>query len=200
MEEKHLRTSQLIEFIASGLPDSKVTLKELTDSFSDRAFGIAILIFVLPNIIPHGLPGVSSVTAVPIALFSLQMLLGYHRIKLPKWLAQKPFEGAFLKKVLLKCTPSLRMMEKLIKPRLSQMTSARMERLIGAVILVLAFVIFLPIPFGNFFPSLCMGLLALGLLERDGALVVGGIVAAVTTVGGMSIIILKLLHLAVNSF
>jgi hypothetical protein len=60
---------------------------------------------------------------------------------------------------------------------------------IGAVCLVLAVVIALPIPFGNMLPALCILGIAVGMLQRDGALVAGSMTAGGLVVTGLSTVI-----------
>ena len=48
------------------------------------------------------------------------------------------------------------------------------ERLIGLAVLVLAFVLILPIPFGNFVPALTCALFSLALMQRDGLAALAG--------------------------
>ena len=58
--------------------------------------------------------------------------------------------------------------EKLLRPRWSWLVGPRAEHVLGALTLVLAVVITLPIPFGNMLPAFAICLIALGVLERDG--------------------------------
>ena len=53
----------------------------------------------------------------------------------------------------------------------------------GAVCLLLSLILVLPIPFGNMLPSLAICIIALGMLERDGAWILGGLVSAVVAAG-----------------
>ena len=61
------------------------------------------------------------------------------------------------------------------------MTGVLGKRLIGVAGLLLALVVFLPVPFGNSIPGLALVLMAVGLLGRDGLAVMAG--AAVGLVG-----------------
>ncbi len=72
----------------------------------------------------------------------------------------------------------------MIQPRLLPLTSALGQRLIGAVGMLLAAIVFLPVPFGNAIPGIALVLMAVGLLSRDGvAVMVGGTVAVGVGVG-----------------
>ena len=50
-----------------------------------------------------------------------------------------------------------------------------MQRFLGIAFVILATVMSLPIPFGNFPPGLAMALMAIGLIERDGLIIILGL-------------------------
>ena len=62
--------------------------------------------------------------------------------------------------------PLLDWVEKVSRPRWSEL--ARRERLAGAACLYLAVVLLLPLPFVNLVPAVCLALIALGVVQRDG--------------------------------
>lgn len=84
--------------------------------------------------------------------------------------------------------PWLGKAERLLRPRYGFFAKPPMEYLVGAVCLLLALVLVLPIPLGNALPALAISLLALGVLERDGLWIGGGLlpsVVAATVVSGV---------------
>jgi hypothetical protein len=48
------------------------------------------------------------------------------------------------------------------------------ERIVGAACLLLAIILFLPIPFGNIPPAFAIAAFSLGILERDGVATIIG--------------------------
>lgn len=70
---------------------------------------------------------------------------------------------------------------------------------LGAVFVVLATIMSLPIPFGNFMPGLAMALIAIGLIECDGVLILLGLLMGVATVVLMFTVVDALLS-ALQSF
>ena len=70
------------------------------------------------------------------------------------------------------------------------------KRLIGALGLLLAAIMFLPIPFGNALPGLALVLMAAGLLGRDGLAVVAGWVIGLAGVAVVSGFIWGAFHAA----
>jgi hypothetical protein len=81
-----------------------------------------------------------------------------------------PHLAAGLPKVLV----WLERVEAVSRPRFSILFGAVGERLIGLVIFVLALVLILPIPGGNFIPGVTVTVLSLALVQRDGLLALFG--------------------------
>ncbi|MGH6960902.1 MAG: exopolysaccharide biosynthesis protein, partial [Dongiaceae bacterium] len=72
----------------------------------------------------------------------------------------------------------LRLAERVLCRRFPALTSRSMERLIGAVCLVLAVLISLPIPFTGIPLAVPVIVLSLGIIERDGAFILFGLAGA----------------------
>ncbi|MGL5805361.1 MAG: exopolysaccharide biosynthesis protein, partial [Xenococcaceae cyanobacterium] len=79
--------------------------------------------------------------------------------------------------------PYLNKVEHLIRPRWEFMISPAIERLLGVIIFILAIVITLPIPFGNFLPAIVVVLISLGILEKDGMAIAIGILGSFVIFG-----------------
>jgi hypothetical protein len=58
---------------------------------------------------------------------------------------------------------------------------AGQERLIGLVCAYLSLILLLPLPFVNAPPAICLALIALGLIQRDGVLIALGLAGTVMT-------------------
>jgi hypothetical protein len=187
------RTSALLLDFAHGFPGERVRLRDLADLLGARSFGFLLLLFALPNVLPFGIPGLSTITGVPLALVALQMMLGLPRPYLPDWLGDRSIRRDDFRRMVAKSVPWLRRVERLMKPRWTMLTNARSERILGGVCFMLAAVLCLPIPLGNLLPAIGVALLSLGILERDGALVgvgfvagLGGVVLASGVAWGMA--------------
>jgi len=196
--QKHTlhRTSHLLQRLMDGIdPNARLTIRELLQALGDRAFGIAVLIFSLPNSIPiPSPPGFSTLFGLPIIFLALQMIVGASKPWLPNFIADKSFSQETLHKVLDKAIPYVVRMEKILKPRFNYLSPKNAERVIGFFILVMAFVLSMPIPLGNFFPGLAITILALALLQSDGLVAMGGIILSAITafvIGGAIFIAMK---------
>lgn len=175
--ESKKRVSQILDQIGDDDRRERVSISDLMRAMDARAVAALILMFALPNVLPTP-PGTSSILGLPLLYLSAQMMLG----KLP-WLpaliADRSMTRSDYRTFVGRATPWLARAERLLKPRLLFITSPKGEQVIGALCLLLAIVLALPIPLGNMLPALAISLMALGVLERDGLWVMGGAVVAV---------------------
>ena len=79
--------------------------------------------------------------------------------------------------------PRLIRLERVIRPRYWPFWRKQGDRIIGGLALVLAIVVTLPIPLGNWLPALATALLGLALSERDGVLLAVGGALSVASIG-----------------
>ena len=171
-----VRTSDILETLFTGPPDSRVSLDDIRAALADRAFGFIILVLTLPNCVPvPGPPGLSAVLGVPVALLALQLAAGMRQPWLPGWLGQRSVRRGNCTRILDKALPLLRRLERLVKPRLAALNTPAADRINGALLLLFAIVLSLPIPTGNLLPALAVALLALGMIEQDGVATLAGI-------------------------
>jgi len=174
-------SSLLLEFAAHCRAE-RVRVSDITESLGKRSFGFILLIFALPNSLPVvGIPGVSTITGLPLLLASLQMMLGHQRVYLPRWIANSSMATADFQRLIHKVAPWLKRIERLMKPRLSLLTRGYAEPLLGACCALLAFLLILPIPFGNLLPGLGILFIALGLIERDGLCTCAGLTLGIAS-------------------
>lgn len=178
--EKPRRTTDILFDAVRNGTHERISIGELVDGLGERAFGILLLLFSLPTILPAP-PGLSAITGLPILLFSVQMIMGSPHPWMPKFLRRRSFLRSDLLTVLEKAERYLRWIEKFSRPRLVNLTEGGPERIAGFVIFFLSVVLILPIPLGNIFPSIAIGLMALAQMERDGATMIAGYVMAVVS-------------------
>lgn len=176
------KVSQIIGELARS-DKADVKLSDLVAVLDERAFGVLMLILSLPNAVGLGtIPGLSTVFGVPQIFVSLQMIMGAHRPWLPKMVLDRSITMKDFRKMVEKAEPHLLRFERLLRPRLAVMSSTLVERLLGLVLLLLSILVALPIPFANQPPAVAQGLISLGLIERDGVVVlIGLVVAAIAT-------------------
>lgn len=185
------RASTILSALVERGDTRPLRIADLLDALHERAFGMAMLIFVLPNTPPiPGIPYVSTLTGIPICLFALQMLFGLDRPWLPQRLARREIPQRRVRAAWRKILPAFVRVERYVRPRHLALTSELAERLLALVIVALAVVLALPIPAGNLLPAWAIALLALGLMERDGRLVIAGLVMTVIAAAWLTALLL----------
>lgn len=168
------RAAELLEEFISNFQGNTITLEDLLNALGHRAFGLAILVFALANLLIANIPGISTVLGLPLILISVQMVMGYSRPWLPKKLAQRAFKRTTFERMIKRSVRVLRSIEKLIKPRLLVLSEHKAERYLGAIACAMSIVLALPIVFGNWLPAWGLAFIALGMIERDGLFIIIG--------------------------
>lgn len=157
----------------------KVSVKEIVDALDARSFGLATLLFALPSVVPMP-PGIPTVVGICLLIVSFQMVLGREDLWLPGILSKRTFDRKSLVSAFEGLAPKLQMIERATKPRLLFMTGRAGTVAIGIVVLIMAIVLVLPLPpGGNFPPALACAVLGMGLAQRDGVIVLIGLVVSV---------------------
>lgn len=160
----------------------RVAFGEILHSLHHRAFGFATLIFSLPCCLPMP-PGVPTLCGIALVIIALNLMAMRRRLWLPTAIAGRTIARADLQRMVGWGTPITQRIERYCRPRLPEMTESVGKVLVGAVIFVLGFIMILPIPFiGNMPPAMAATVIALGMTERDGLVVLIGLVVSVAAV------------------
>jgi hypothetical protein len=175
------RTSQLLRDFVTSHTEPRISLGALRDALEDRGFGVLLFIFALPNLVPVNIPLLSAVLGLPLVLLAAQLTYGRHKPWFPRWLTQRSFPRDGFANVVLRSLPYLERAERLLRPRLTVLLSWTGERLIGLAILILALVLFLPIPFANWLPACAIAIIGLAIVEKDGLAVLVGLAVGVAS-------------------
>lgn len=175
------RLSVMLAAIAADESRERIAISDLLAVMDERAIAALMFVFAVPNVLPTP-PGTSSLLAAPLLFLALQLTLGLKpwlpRLVGARSLARKDFAA-----VVARVGPWLARAERLLKPRLTRFVVGPAENVVGAVCLLLAAILFLPVPLGNMLPALAICLMGLGVLERDGLWVIAGVIVALLSVG-----------------
>jgi len=202
-EQPPLPTSELLIHLVDDGTQDAMTVGDLIDGLGGRAFSIILLLLTLPIAVP-GPPGLPVVFAVPLLILSTQLWLGRSAPWLPAFVRRRRFSRAALLMVLRKVRPTLARLESICRPRLTLLSDGVGQRWIGAFFFLCALVLTnpVPIPFSHLPLALALAVLSLGFVERDGVIMIGGMLAAMAGVainlsltGGALVLGLKFLHL-----
>lgn len=175
VDQQKIITTQIIEDVVNSSSSDRLPIRDLIDAMDSVGFGLAIMIFSFGIIIPLP-PPFPSIIALPLVVFASQMVLGYSSPKLPKRFSDLSVKRSVLAMLVQKSSPYIRKVERILRPRLSFMTHAFAERIVGVFILIFASFIVLPMPLSNFIPGLGILIISFGLLGKDGLVIIFGIV------------------------
>lgn len=172
----HQKTSALLRELPQHPDFKKLTPGTLVDLLDHRAYGIGMLIFALPNILPFAvIPGVSAMFSLPILFLSVQLMLLRKHPWLPRRIRTKQLNTDAIATFIHRAMPYLEKAEKMVKPRLSFFSSAFFIPAVGFTLLYLCFLLMLPIPLSNMVFGGLIALMAIGLVENDGLLLSCGV-------------------------
>ncbi|MFT4327068.1 MAG: exopolysaccharide biosynthesis protein [Wolbachia pipientis] len=179
-EDKKLASDILKEVADTNNNDNdKVTLFDIKTALHERGFGILIIIFSLPLSIPIPVPpGYTTILSIPLILFSLQLLFGFDSPWMPNWLERKSFQRSTLALVVEKTSPTLKKIEKFMKPRMSFIFRGPGENILAFIMLLCALSIAIPLPLTNFIPAIGTTLISLGIMSKDGFLSIMGVLVS----------------------
>lgn len=173
---------------------AKVSVAQILDALDTRSFGLAVLLFSLPSVVPMP-PGVPTVVGIILLIVALQMVIGREDLWLPGILSKREFDRPSLVKAFEGLAPKLAVIERVMKPRLLLMTGRVGSVFIGVIVLIMAIVLILPLPpGGNFPPALACAVLGLGLAQRDGVVVLLGLIASVAALIAVSFVTIAFLQ------
>jgi hypothetical protein len=171
--------SELLHALAQQPGRERVSVRDLIDALGDRALGALLFLFAFPNVLPVP-PGTSALLGLPLLFLSAQLMIG-RKPWLPAVLSTRSMAHADFAALVQRITPWLKRAERLLRPRLTWLALPPMEYAIGALCLLLAVVLTLPIPLGNVLPAVAISVLALAILERDGLWVLAGLAVALVS-------------------
>jgi hypothetical protein len=175
------RTSEVLRELAYS-DGERVTFGEILAGLRQRAFGFAMLIFSLPSVLPMP-PGIPTVCGAALAIIALNLIAVRRKLWLPKTITSKSIARSDLRRVVDRALPVLERLERFCRPRLQVFTEPVARVLVGVVVLVLGVIMILPIPFiGNMPPAAAAVVIAVGLTERDGVVVLVGIFGAAAAI------------------
>ncbi|MFN7358641.1 MAG: exopolysaccharide biosynthesis protein [Brevundimonas sp.] len=172
----------LIAGLAGQAGDDGLTIGQIVDRLDERSFGVLILILAVPCLVP-ALYGVPQIVGIPILLLAGQMLIGRHEPWLPRQILERRVSKAWLDRMADFAVRRMRWFERLSRPRLKVFAEGWAERAVAAFMILATLTIVLPMT--NTVPSVALALMAVGLIQRDGLFVAGGVAVTIGWVGAL---------------
>ncbi len=164
--------TELLDRLAElGEREQTVSVGKIRETVGNRSFGPFLLVPALIEMSPiGGIPGLPTVIAAVIILIAFQLLLGKEHVWLPAFLRRRTLNGDKLAAGARKLRPVTRWADKVVRPRLRWLTKGPWLPAAAATCILLAATTPLLefIPFASTIPMAGIALIGLGLLARDG--------------------------------
>jgi hypothetical protein len=162
---------------ANGRP---LMIREMVEILPGRGLQFIVILLCLPFLTPVTVPGISMPFGLAIALCGVRIAFG-HKPWLPAFILNRRISYTMLKRMVLFGCKIYEKVEKVIRPRLAFfLAGPGMGMAIGLAIALSGIFLSLPIPppfpLTNTIPGFAIILLSLGLMERDGGLILCGYV------------------------
>jgi len=166
-------SEQLVQ-LATDAPSQTVTLDWVLNQLNERAFGLFLLVLALPCCIPF-LYGIPQVVSLPLMFVSFQILLGRTSPWLPTRLGARTVSKDGLQSLADRAGPWLRKIEAVSRPRLTALSRPPVDRFVGLGLVLFSASILVPLPGTNSVPGIAVVMISMGLLQRDGLLILAGL-------------------------
>jgi hypothetical protein len=160
-----------------------MTVREMVKILHGRGLQFVVILLCLPFLAPVTIPGISMPFGLAIALSGLRIAFG-HRPWLPEFILNHRISFPVLEKMVHFGCAIYEKVEKVIRARLFVLLDGPgMGMMIGLAIALSGVFLSLPIPppfpLTNTIPGFAIICLSLGLMERDGGLILFGYVLTV---------------------
>lgn len=167
---------QRLRDAAAALHGERVSMQAMAQAHGHEAQGTLLLLMAMPCLLP--VPGVGSVLGLGMAALAAAMWRGHGVDCLPQRVADLHLPRHWAQRVLGLLATAYTLAGRHARARMGPLASAERRSLMAIVVGLMAFVIVLPIPFGNVMPALALMLIGVGLVFRDGLAVALGLATA----------------------
>lgn len=175
---------QTIEALAERAPEDGFSLRAIFDQLDESAFGAGLFLLALPCCIPF-LYGVPQVVSLPMMALAAQMAMGREQPWMPDKLGNRKIDRKGLTQMAAGGRKWLGWIERIVRPRFTMITGKRSERVIGLFLCVFCASILVPLPMTNTVPGFAVAIASFGLMQKDGLMVIAGLVIGTAWVSGL---------------
>jgi hypothetical protein len=171
-----------LDRLFAGPRESVLTLGEFLDGLETRSYALAIAALGVINVVPNGIPWLSTITGVPMFLLAIQCVLGRPSPSLPAFIARHGLSRGKLQDFLARARGRIERLESIVRPRHDWWVRGTPRRLMLGAWILLIILLALPVPFDNMLPALAILFFCLAMLEGDGMMAIVGWFFTVVTV------------------
>ena len=166
------------------------TLDELFQRLGSRTWHLLLIVLPLPFITPIPLPGLSMPFGIAIAAIGVGLLLRRTPV-LPVWVGRLRCPAGLFARVLVSTARQVSRLESCTRQRLGWLVEPTWTRMVvGPLIIVSGLLLAqpLPIPLSHALPAITIILTGVGLVQRDGLVLMIGHLAFAATLAFFAVI------------
>lgn len=169
-------TSDILIRLAAGRDTRRISVREIVAALGERAYALLVVVLGLPNCLPMP-PPIPLLCGLLLLFVAAQIVVGWPSPWLPRRLLDRTISHDDLVKAANRAVPWLQWLERGARPRLVAFNREVAMRVIGCILLVFALALIFAAPVIGQIPlGLAVCLVGLGLVERDGYVVIAGLV------------------------
>lgn len=187
-----------LDGLFSGDRNSVLTLKEFLEGFEGRSYAFAILAINIANVIPTGIPWLSTITGVPMLYLLAQYFAGRPVPSLPHMIGKRGLPRGKLQHFLHRARRFIQWLENTVHARHEWWVNGLPRRLLLLAWTMDVLILAVPIPFDNFFPAWAILFFCFALIEDDGVMaMLGWLMTAITAC--WTVFLLMVGHAAISA-
>ena len=172
-----MRTSDVLNRLAAA-PGDQLSVATIFASLGDKAFALLIVILGVPNCIPMP-PPIPILCGFLLIGVAVQIGIGLPSPWAPRFILARTVEQKHVQRAAARAMPLVLKMERFSRTRLHYAWPGLGHILIALLLATLSLGVITAAPFIGQIPwGLAVCLMGLGLVERDGVLIIGSIAAA----------------------
>lgn len=172
------RVSDLLTATLRDWPEERISFGALVDATQGRGFGALVVLVSLPCLIPLPVGFSGPLFGGMLCLLACQMILGFEHPWLPAWMRRISMTRETAAKFVGRLDPWLHRLERLCHPTWPWALTKNGQRVVGGFLILTGIALAMPVPLTNIPIALVMIGYGVGLMERDGRLLV--VMAAIT--------------------
>lgn len=178
----HSRTSSVLIALAKG-EGERLTLAEIMAALGHQAFALLIVVLGLPNCLPMP-PPIPLICGFLLLSVAMQIALGRTTPWMPRRLLDRSVARADVARAIERALPYVRKLEQWSRPRFVFFGTPRRMRFLGVLLVLTAIGLLTAAPIvGQILPGIAAVLVGLGMVERDGLVVICGFVIGAVGLG-----------------
>jgi hypothetical protein len=196
------RLSVALAETAAAVQGHAVTLRELLGYVGEQGLLVFCAVLAAPFLIPVSLPFMSTALGLPMLLIGFAVTV--NRVPwLPQRLLDHALPSAVVQQVLARIARWAERVEHLIRPRMLGLTGSPGINVINGGLLLLSVLLLMAplplVPFANTLPGIAIMLLALGMAERDGVVLLCGYLIAILSAAYIGILMALVVYAGMNA-